>query len=80
MGQRCAQPIEYKPLAAWPYGPVIGKIEYGINDHIRLLNWDNGLTPKHYKINYETDRPYIVFYRRKYYLDEALRCNLGGDI
>lgn len=67
---------EYKAIAAWTYGPIIAKITYGIEDRVYLLTWENGIDRGH-KVYYG-NRPFIRFLNRRFYLDEALRTNLGG--
>jgi len=67
---------EYKAIASWSYGPVIAKIEHGIEDRVFLLTWGYGIDRGH-KVYYG-NRPYIRFFNRRFYLDEAIRTNIGG--
>lgn len=77
---RMWEPYVQKPIiAAWDYGPYIVDIEYGIEDKVILRSEDGGET-KGKTIHYdESGRAYINVFRQRFYIDEALRTNIGGN-
>lgn len=80
--------LGYK-IAAVGDGVPIHSIEYDIDDYVtvpvKLLSRKNSKGEqkpytrlRHYKIRYESsDRAYFLYNRRKIYLDECIRTDLG---